>query len=180
MKKAISILLIFTFIFTLCACKKTTGEETTTEAEAASETVSVEATEPTITDTLYVVLKHDANNVTTNAFSFQGGQVTPSRIAAGLTCFTCWNFRVNSQIDEDNNAIKIDFLSESSFVTGEPHPQLEARFPMENDTELKIFMMDSIAKTIMETMGDYDIFFTAEGNAIEDLEGVSSDKPYAI
>lgn len=177
MKKAISILLIFIFIFTLCACKKTPGEEMTTEEEVSTD---VEVTESTVTDTLFVVLKHDANNVTTNAFSFQGGQVTPSRIAAGLTGFTGWNFRVNCQIDEGNKSIKIDFLSESSFVTGEPHPQLEARFPMENDTELKIFMMDSIAKTIMETMGDYDIFFTVEGNAIEGIDGVSSDKPYTI
>ncbi len=153
----ISIILSVTIVFAFSACSDSAVEEETTEGELDA-TQSEESTEESerITGLLYAVFE-DADTATTE-FSFNGGDFTPERIAAGFSGWTGLKFRISAETDTDNMTITIEWLDESSYVTGELSDANDS-FTFEDVAVMRTFMTESLVKTIHENMGDYEVTF---------------------
>lgn len=173
MKKIISVLLAVLLLFSFAACAKEEVAEETTEA---AETTDSEK----ITGMIYGVFDNDANNILSTEFSCNGGDITVERIAAGLSGWTGLKFRVKVTTDEENKKITINWLPESSLMTGEiPETQRE-EFTFADADAMRVFMLNSLCYSVRASLGEYDIYFTADGADISTLalEGLSSETAF--
>lgn len=170
-KKFFCFLLACMLVVSLGACAKNdVKEEESTEPEQEIEIFSLyeAASGEQVTNKLYAVF--NADDIKTNDFSFVSGSVSPERIAAGFTGWTGLSFRITAETDSAAKTMKIDFKPESSFVTGEIPEDLRDDFAFTDAKEMRIFMMNSLCKTIRENMGGYDVYFTADGSDIATLD----------
>lgn len=168
MKKILCSILALGLVLSLGACSKNNAkEEESTEPDNEIYSLYEAASDEQVTQQLYAVLGN--GEVKTNGFTFVGGSVTPERIAAGLTGWTGLTFGVSAVTDSAAKTIRINFKSTSSFVTGEIPEELRADFAFADVKEMRVFMMNSLCKTIRENMGGYDVYFTANGEDISTL-----------
>ena len=164
MKKFISLLVSAILILSLSACANQNKEEVTTNSNEA-----VTEDPDRITGMIYGIFgKDDSKNLSTE-FSAHGGVVTVERIAAGLSGWTGLKFRVTVTTDEENKKITVDWMEESSIKTGAmPDPQRE-EFIFKDETEIRVFMLNSLCQSILNNLGDYDVYFTVCGEDISTL-----------
>lgn len=175
MKKIIAILLSALILISLSACaEEKTEEQTTDKTEVHTEHPD------RITGMIYGVFSDDYTKNLSTEFSANGGVVTVERIAAGLTGWTGLKFRVSVVTDEENKKITVDWLEESSLYTGAmPDPQHE-EFVFKDETEIRVFMLNSLCQSIMNNLGDYDIYYTLCGEDISSLglASITSETPF--
>lgn len=164
MKKLIAILISALLVISLSACAAKTQEEDHTH----NQEVSTEDPER-ITGMIYGIFgEDDAKNLSTE-FSAHGGEVTVERIAAGLSGWTGLKFRVTVTTDEENKKITVDWMEESSMKTGAmPEPQRD-QFIFKDETEIRVFMLNSLCQSILNNLGEYDIYYTVCGEDISTL-----------
>ena len=184
MKKFISLLLAFCFIFIFCSCQKAADDTTTEPASAesdAAENGSADSNEKK--EGLLYAVSSDGSEDKTTVFSFMGGDYTPERIAAGFSGWTGLKFRISSETDEENKKISITWLEESSFYAGNPDNGDNPNFSFSDSKEMRTFMLNSLYKTIIENMGDYEVYYSLENGDINNLgldAEFSSSQPFAL
>lgn len=175
MKKIIALLISALLIISLSAC----AEEKMEEQETHNHEVYTEDPER-ITGMIYGVFGEDEDKNLSTEFSAHGGVVTVERIAAGLTGWTGLKFRVSVTTDEENKKITVDWMEESSLYTGAmPDPQREA-FTFEDETAVRIFMLNSLCRSILNNLGEYDVYYTLCGEDISSLglDSITSETPF--
>ena len=174
MKKYIAVLLAALLLISLSACAEEKNEEPTDKHEIHTEDPE------RITGMIYGVFSDDYSKNLSTEFSAHGGVVTVERIAAGLTGWTGLKFRVSVVTDEENKKITVDWLDESSLYTGAmPDPQHE-EFVFKDETEIRVFMLNSLCQSIMNNLGDYDVYYTLCGEDISSLglDSITSETPF--
>ncbi len=164
MKKIIAVLISALLILSLSACADKNKEEPTTNK---NETVTEDPDR--ITGMIYGVFSDDYTKNLSTEFSAHGGVITVERIAAGLTGWTGLKFRVSVTTDEENKKITVDWMEESSLYTGNmPDPQRE-EFVFEDETAVRVFMLNSLCQSIINNLGNYNIYYTICGEDISTL-----------
>ena len=174
MKKYIAVLLAALLLISLSACAEEKNEEQTDKHEIHTEDPE------RITGMIYGVFSDDYSKNLSTEFSAHGGVVTVERIAAGLTGWTGLKFRVSVVTDEENKKITVDWLDESSLYSGTmPDPQHE-EFVFKDETEIRVFMLNSLCQSIMNNLGDYDVYYTLCGEDISSLglDSITSETPF--
>ena len=166
MKKSAAILISLFLLLALCACgSHTADEENSTEPERNPQSMQHETpTGEKISGMLYAVRGQD--DILTNEFSFYGGTVTPERIAAGFTGWTGIKFRITSVTDEENKTVTVNWLSDSSFAENKLPENQREQFSFDDAEAMRVFMINSMRRSIRENMGEYDVIFTVNGEAI--------------
>ncbi len=175
MKRIIAFFILTLMIFSLCACEKKDEIPETThhEHQVTEETLP----EGKVAGQIYAVFGNESDCSTEFICN---EKVTPSRICAGLTGWTGLKFRTSVTVDEENKKITIEWLEDSSFFSGTAPETQKEPFIFENAETLRLFMLNSLTKSIEANLGEYEIFFSVTGKDISDfgLNGVSADTPF--
>lgn len=185
MKKQLAILLAILLLTGLCACSRTpTNEESSTEDNPTAESAGTVTPHETpsgekLSGMLRVIWANGEQS--SNTFSFYGGTVTPERIAAGLSGWTGLRFRISCETDEAAGTIRINWLPDSSFATGQIPDGLREEFTFTDAETMRWFMLNSLTGSILENLGDYAVYYTVDGKDIAETglsASLSSDKAY--
>jgi len=99
------------------------------------------------------------------------GEATVESLAAGLTAMTGYAFTVTSNTDE-NGAITIDWSANSSLFDGEAAEPVEGLEFYDYDG-MAWFMLDSLCRTIVRSIGVQELFYTMDGGKELVLENLS-------
>lgn len=176
LKKIIATALLFMLLFASGACAETKTEEQ--PSDAAQHTTMDD--ENKIKGIIYGVFSADDTETLSTEFSCNGGVITVERIAAGLSGWTGLKFRVSVTTDEENKKITVDWLDESSLAQGTMPETPHEEFTFANADEVRIFMFNSLCRSIRENLGDYDVYYTLAGEDISALalDGITSETAF--
>ena len=177
MRRFIAFFIAILMIVSLCACEKTEELPETThhEHQSTEETLP----EGKVAGQIYAVFGNESDCATEFVCN---EKVTPSRICAGLTGWTGLKFRTSVTVDEENKIITVEWLEDSSFFSGTAPETQKEPFIFENAETLRMFMLNSLVKSITANLGEYEIFFSVTGKDSSEfgLNGVSADTPFSI
>lgn len=176
MKRFVAVIMLLSLIFALCACSETTPQENASEINTQNEHTEL-LSDGRVSGQIFAVFGNEQDSSTEFICN---EKITPARIAAGLTGWTGLKFRIKATTDDANKTITVDWLEDSSLATGTIPEALREPFSFEDSQAMRLFMLASLSKSIKENLGDFDIYFTVQGEDIAKLKlkGVSSDTPF--
>ncbi|MDR1463906.1 MAG: hypothetical protein LBJ11_01215 [Oscillospiraceae bacterium] len=112
------------------------------------------------TGLLYAVFEGGA--VKQYPFGYEGS-LTPEKIAAALTDLTGANFSIASRTDPGTGAIVVEWLPDAALLGGD-YDRKNEDFQFYDAESLDWFMMNSLSRSIRETLGKPDVFYVMNGN----------------
>ena len=174
MKKLLLSGLAVLLTLAMAACGTNSGDSTSSNPTSGSQTSS-QSGDPSpemITGTLYAVF--GKNSVNEFDFGYEEGTCTPEKIAAALSEWTGLAFDITSDIDTAYNAVTVDWTSNSSFAEGQPPEPQKEGFEFYDQESMRWFMLNSLCRTIRKNMGNVDVFYSIEGDDLNDL-GLDAD-----
>ncbi len=155
MKIFISLVLLSVLAFSFAGCKaKIIQVESTTEKE-------VESVKQLNDDYEFSATVHSVFSETKSIASeiwCKEGELTPERIAAGLTGVTGLSFLSEISQDDTAKTITIKFKDNSSYVTGKAARDVDG-YSFSGTQEMQEFMKASLSKSIEMNIKGYNIIF---------------------
>jgi hypothetical protein len=104
----------------------------------------------------------DEENPQTYEFGYDG-ELTPEKLAEGLTNLTGLDFRAGFVRTE--MGVEVTWAKDGTLIAGlGDREQLEAFYFFDVDS-LRWFMLDSLHKTLVKNLGEENIYYAAEGGA---------------
>ncbi|MCL1867045.1 MAG: hypothetical protein FWF82_06515 [Oscillospiraceae bacterium] len=155
----------------------TTAGNSTTSGESATatdESVTSDLDDDMVIGTVYAVMSTGVG-IKEQDFGYDADSDNDEiidKIAQSLEEWTYLNFTsFDCSVDEDGKSVTIDWDGDSAFVTGEAPEEQHDNFHMYDAQSLRWFVLNSMCLSIIENIGEYDVYFLANGAKISTFEG---------